>query len=127
MGERGTYSIGNNVAYTYEKVGEIEGVKVLFGKEGTGLHDLPAESHSSNMYIKLHKDGTLNMLRIYGDDHCLQAEIAYHPEPKLTGNHSPVLHIHYYNHDFNRTNAKYLNRATFEKYKKYLIGRKWYD
>lgn len=39
-----------NVACTYDKAGEIEGVKVLFGKEGTGLHDLPAESHSSNMY-----------------------------------------------------------------------------
>ena len=79
------------------------------------------------MYIKLHKDGTLNMLRIYGDDHYLQAEIAYHPEPDLTGNHSPVLHIHYYNHDFERTTAAYLDRATFEKYKKYLVGRKWYD
>ena len=127
MGGRGTFAIGNNVAYTYEKVGEIEGVKVLFGKEGTGLHDLPAEAHSSNMYIKLYKDGTLNMLRIYGDDHYLQAEIAYHPEPDLTGNHSSVLHIHYYDHDFKRTDAAYLDRATFEKYQKYLIGRKWYD
>lgn len=50
MGGRGTFASGKNVAYTYDKVGEIEGVKVLFGKEGTGLHDLPAESHSSNMY-----------------------------------------------------------------------------
>ena len=62
-----------------------------------------------------------------GDDHYLQAEIAYHPEPDLTGNHSPVLHIHYYNHDFTRSDAEYLDRATFEKYRKYLIGREWYD
>lgn len=50
MGGRGTFASGKNVACTYDKAGEIEGVKVLFGKEGTGLHDLPAESHSSNMY-----------------------------------------------------------------------------
>ena len=67
--------------------------------------------------LKLKPDGTFHEMRIYDKDHYLVREIAYHPEPKLTGNHSPVLHIHYYNHDFNRTNAKYLNRATFEKYK----------
>jgi len=126
MGGRGTFASGIHVAYTYEKVGEIEGVKVLSGKKGTGLHDLPEEAHSSNMYIKLHKDGTLNKLRIYGDDHYLQAEIAYHPEPGLTGNYLPVLHIHYYDHDFKRTKAAYLDRATFEKYQKYLVGRNWY-
>lgn len=100
MGGRGTFAAGRNVEYTYEKVGEIEGVKVLFGKKGTGLHDLPAESHSSNMYIKLHKDGTLNMLRIYDKDHYLVTEIGYHPEPSLTGNHEPVLHVHYYDRFF---------------------------
>lgn len=127
MGGRGTFASGKPVAYTYETVGKIEGVKVLCGKKGTGIHDLPAEAHSSHMYIKLHKDGTLNMLRVYGDDHYLKAEIAYHPEPDLTGNHNPVLHIHYYDKDFKRTGASYLDRSTFEKYKKYLIGRKWYD
>lgn len=127
MGGRGTYAIGNNVEYTYETVGKVDDVKVLFGKKGTGLHDLPSESHSSNMYLKLHKDGTLNMLRIYDDEHYLCAEIAYHPEPDLTGDRKPVLHIHYYDHEFNRTNAAYLDKATFDKYKKYLVGRKWYD
>jgi hypothetical protein len=127
MGGRGTYAAGNNVAYTYETVGKIEDVKVLFGKLGTGLHDLPAEAHSSNMYIKLHKDGTLNMLRIYDDEHYLLAEIAYHPEPDLTKNREPVLHIHYYDHNFNRTEAAYLTREIYEKYKKYLVGRDWYD
>jgi hypothetical protein len=127
MGGRGTFAAGNNVAYTYETVGKIEGVKVLFGKPGTGLHDLPAEAHSSNMYIKLHKDGTLNMLRIYDDEHYLSAEIAYHPEPDLTKNRESVLHIHYYDHNFNRTKAAYLTREIYEKYKKYLVGRNWYD
>jgi hypothetical protein len=31
MGGRGTYAAGNNVPYTYETVGKIEGVKVLQG------------------------------------------------------------------------------------------------
>lgn len=127
MGGGGTFANGNPVPYSYETVGKIEGVKVLIGKQGTGLHDLPAEAHSSNMYIKLHKDGTLCMLRIYDDNHYLSAEIAYHPEPKLTGNGDPVLHIHYYDKNFNRTRANYLDRDTFNRYKKYLVGRKWYD
>lgn len=123
MGGRGTFAAGNNVAYTYETVGTYEGVKILKGIDGTGLHDLPAESHSSDMYMKLHKDNTMNMLRIYGEDHYLQAEIAYHPEPKLTGNNKPVLHIHYYDKNFNRTKAAYLDNEVYEKYKKYLKGR----
>lgn len=100
MGGRGTFACGNYVPYTYETVGMVDDVKVLFGKPGSGLHDLPAESHSSKMYLKLHKDGTLNMLRIYDDNHYLTAEIAYHPEPNLTGNREPVLHIHYYDKNF---------------------------
>lgn len=127
MGGRGTFASGNLVPYTYETIGMVDDVKVLFGKPETGLHDLPAEAHSSRMYIKLHKDGTLNMLRIYDNDHYLSAEIAYHPEPDLTGNRAPVLHIHYYDHNFNRTKAHYLDRETFDRYKKYLVGRTWYD
>jgi len=130
MGGRGTFAVGNPVPYTYETIGKIEGVKIIRGKTqgiANPKHDLPAEAHSSNMYLKLHKDGTLNMLRIYGNDHYLTAEIAYHPEPDLTGNHSPVLHIHYYDKNFRRTKAYYLDRKTYEKYKKYLVGRNWYD
>jgi hypothetical protein len=54
-------------------------------------------------------------------------EIAYHPERKLTGTTDNVLHVHYYDRNFNRTDADYLDRKTFEKYKKYLKGMKWYD
>ena len=127
MGGRGTFASGNPVPYTYETIDKYEGVKILKGKEGSGLHDLPAEAHSSEMYLKLHADGTMNMLRIYGkDDHLLKMEIAYHPEPDLTGN-KPVLHIHYYDKDFTHGPAQYLDRQTFEKYKKYMKGRNWYD
>lgn len=31
MGGKGTYAIGNNVGYTYQTVGKIDGVKVLKG------------------------------------------------------------------------------------------------
>ncbi len=127
MGGRGTFASGKNATYTYETIDIYNGVKVLYGKPGTGIHDLPAEAHSSDMYLKLHKDGTMNMLRIYGKDHYLTAEIGFHPEPELTGHYNPVLHIHYYDKDFNRTSPQYLSKETFDKYSKYMKGRKWYD
>lgn len=123
MGGRGTFASGNNVAYTYETIGKYEGIKILKGIAGTGLHDLPSESHSSNMYMKLHKDGTMNMLRIYGKDHYLTKEIAYHPEPNLTGNHKPVLHIHEYKRDnFAERTPRLLTKSEYIKYKKYFKG-----
>ena len=97
MGGRGTYALGNNVPYTYETVGYIDGVKVLQGLPGH--KGLPVEAHSSYAYIQLHPDGTFRMLREFDSDHYLIREIAYHPEPKLTGNHAPVLHIHEYQRD----------------------------
>ena len=123
MGGRGAYTQGKASGYTYETVDTYEGVKILRGMPGTGLHDLPAEAHSSEMYLKLHKDGTMNMLRIYGKDHYLQLEIAYHPEPELTGNHEPVLHMHHYDKNFNRSKAEYLDANTIAKYKRYMKGR----
>ena len=95
MGGRGTFAAGNNIAYTYETVGKIDGVKVLQGKDGNSK-GLPAEAHSSGAYIQLHPDGKFKMYREYDKDHYLVREIAYHPEPNLTGNHNPVLHIHEY-------------------------------
>ena len=53
--------------------------------------------------------------------------VTEHPEPDLTGNHKPVLHIHYYDRNLKRTNAAYLDYETFKKYEKYLVGRKWYN
>lgn len=53
MGGRGTFAIGNMVAYTYETIGFIEGIKILSGLNGK--HGLPEEAHSSHAYIKLKK------------------------------------------------------------------------
>lgn len=81
MGGRGTYAAGNNVAYTYETIGKIAGVKVLSGLNGK--HGLPEEAHSSRAYIKLKRDGTFHEIRLYDQDHYLTFELAFHPEPNL--------------------------------------------
>jgi len=101
MGGRGTYASGKNVPFTYETVGTIEGVKVLRGLGSN--HDLPEEAHSSNTYIRVGKNGEFNMLREYDSDHYLTTEVAYHKKRKLDNSGKPVLHIHFYDRNFNRS------------------------
>ncbi len=121
MGGRGTFASGKNVAYSYETVGKIEGVKILKGINGK--HSLPEEAHSSKAYIKLKPDGTFHEMRIYDKEHYLKYEIAYHPEPNLTGNSNEnVLHIHEYTHQFKRTPARLLGNEEYMKFKKYFKG-----
>ena len=125
MGGRGTFAVGNTVAYTYETVGFIEGVKVLKGLNGK--HGLPEEAHSSTAYIKLKPDGTFHEMRIYDEKHYLVKEIAYHPEPELNnGNRKDnVLHIHEYQRDnFNDRKPRLLRPTEIEMYRKYLKGVK---
>ncbi|HAT84039.1 MAG TPA: hypothetical protein DD384_02970 [Firmicutes bacterium] len=121
MGGRGTYALGKNVAQSYKTIDTICGVKVL---EGIGdTKGLPVESHTSNAYIQLHADGKFKMYREYDADHYLIKEIAYHPEPKLAGNHLPILHIHEYNKDdFHNREPRLLTAAEYEKYKKFFKG-----
>lgn len=122
MGGRGSFASGNNVAYVYETVGYIDGVKILRGKDQR-VKGLPVEAHSSMAYIQLHPDGTFKMYREYDQDHYLTLEIAYHPEPKLTGNHEPVLHIHVYKQDdFSNRRSRLLTKDEYETYKKYFKG-----
>ena len=122
MGGRGTFVSGKNAAYTYETVDKIEDVKVLKGLGGR--HSLPEEAHSSNAYIKLKPDGTFHEMRIYDKEHYLVAEIAYHPEPKLTGNRrEAILHIHVYKrNNFGDRSPRLLTDEEYEKYKKYFKG-----
>lgn len=122
MGGRGTFASGNNVAYAYETIGKIEGVKVLQGLGGK--HSLPEEAHSSEAYIKLKPDGTFHEMRFYDKDHYLTFEIAYHPEPKLDNGAKSVLHYHIYDRNFNRTSAKKLPKAMRKRYGKYFKGVK---
>ena len=120
MGGRGTFAAGNNVAYTYNTVGEIEGIKVLSGINGK--HGLPEEAHSSSAYIKLKPDGTFHEMRFYDKDHYLVLEIAYHPEPKLDPSRNPVLHYHTYDRQFNRSSAAKMTKSMKKHFKKYLKG-----
>ena len=73
-------------------------------------------------------------MRLYDKNHVLYMEIAYHPEPKLTGNReTPVLHYHLYDDRFSknktgpfgRTDAKYATEEIKTKYRKFFIGVKY--
>lgn len=118
MGGRGTYAAGKKVPHTYETVGNFRGIKVLKGKGG--LHNLPEESHTSKAYVKLFKDGNLQMLRLYDNDHFLVTEIGFHREPELTGHNKPVYHIHEYTRDFKMRSKRLFTADDLEKYGKYL-------
>lgn len=119
MGGRNTYAAGKDVPFTYRTVGIFHGIKVLEGIGGK--HNLPEEAHSSLAYAKLHKDGNLQMLRFYDKDKYLVREIGYHREPKLTGHHEPVYHIHEYSREnFKDRPPRLFTAEDILKYGKYL-------
>lgn len=122
MGGRGTFAIGNVVSYSYERVGEIEGVKVLKGLNGK--HGLPEEAHSNLAYIKLDHNGVFHEMRIYDKEHYLIFELAYHAEPNLDKSRKPILHYHLYDRNFNRTVAVKATKAMKKHFAKYLKGVK---
>ena len=92
MGGRGTFASGNSVAYNYETVGKIEGVKVLRPKNSDASLKLPEEAHASKACILLDKDGVFRQYREYNDRHEVVLEIGYHNEPSL--GHGKILHAH---------------------------------
>ena len=121
MGGRGTFASGNNVGYTYDTVGKIEGVKVLQGN--SGRKGLPEEAHSSTAYIQLHPDGNFKMYREYDKNLFLRFEIGYHPETSIDPSRKPVLHVHEYKpDDFSNRKARPLTEAEYKKYKKFFRG-----
>ena len=124
MGGNGSFASGINKPYNkYEEVGYIEGVKVLKGIQGH--HKLPEESNTSNAYIRL-RDNQFYEMRFYDNNHKIKLEIAYHPEPKLTGNQDKfVFHIHEYsNGDFKSRTTRLMTNEEIKKYKKYFKGVK---
>ena len=120
MGGRGTFAAGNNAAFMYETVGFIDGVKVL--QKITGSQKLPEESHTSNAYILLDKNGNFYQYREYGNTHYLTYEIGYHREPKIDNSRVPVFHVHEYGKDFSSRTTRAITQAEYEKYKKYFKG-----
>lgn len=123
MGGRGTYAVGNQVAFNYETVGEIEGVKILEKLDKRVSGGLPEESHTSTAYIKVNKDGDFRKYREYDENHYLRFEIEYHPETNIDSSHDPVLHVHEYQpDDFKNRTTRALTKQEYEKYKKYFRG-----
>lgn len=120
MGGRGTYAAGKDAAPTYETVGNIEGVPVLRGLGNK--HNLPEEAHSSGAYIKLDRNGDFEMYRKYDKNHYLTTEIAYHPERNIDKSSKPVLHIHFYDRNFKRTEARPLTSEELNEYRRYFKG-----
>lgn len=118
MGGRNTYAAGKDAPATYKTVGFFHGVKVLAGIGGK--HALPEEAHSSEAYVKLNPDGNLNMIRFYDKDKRLVLEIGYHPEPRLTGHHDPVYHVHVYDPGFKRFPPRLLTPEEITKYQKFF-------
>ena len=57
MGGRGTFAAGKQVAYTYETVGKVDGVKIINPIDKSKSLKLPEESHSSVGYVLYGKDG----------------------------------------------------------------------
>lgn len=127
MGGRGTYSVGKNVAYTYECVTKIDGVKVLRPIDSKKAFKLPEESHTAgNRYVLLDKDGVFHQYREYNKNHKVILEIGYHHEPEL-GN-GDVLHVHVYKIpgvEWHNAAEKYSigpGNLYYEKYKKLFVG-----
>ena len=121
MGGRGTFAAGNNVDYTYQTVGYIEGVKVL--EDLNGKHNLPEEAHSSSAYILTDRNGNFVRYREFNSDHTSKFDIDYHPEKKISGNYNPVFHIHEYKNGIRSPLGRPLTEREYAKYKKYFRGR----
>lgn len=117
MGGRGTFASGNNVPYTYETVGKIEGVKVLRGIGGK--HGLPEEAHSSSSYISLNPNKTVKQIRLYNTNLTAKTDIEFsvHQGEK-------TLHAHDYIKGV-RQKARNLSASEYKKYIKFFGGKKW--
>ncbi len=136
MGGRGTFASGNAIPYTYETIGKIDGVKILKPMDSSKSLKLPEEAHSSSSYVLLDKDNVFHQYREYNADHEVVLEIGYHHEKSL--GKGDVLHIHIHQkpgidyHNDSTTEKRKLNRAEYEKYKKFFKGvkideRKYFD
>ncbi|MBQ7188536.1 MAG: hypothetical protein IJR99_03880 [Kiritimatiellae bacterium] len=123
MGGNGTFAAGRIVAYRWETVGEIHGVKVLELKDKGVSRKLPEEAHSSRMYIMNYPEGHFAQLRVYDRRHRLRLEIAFHPERSVDKSGKPVLHYHVYGQPgFKHGQAQKLSRKAFRRYAKFMKG-----
>lgn len=111
--------------YTSKDNKSVYDAKVLVG-QSPDKHGLPDYSHSPNRkYIKENPDGSFREMRVYDEKGHPIIELAYHPEPHLTGNrHEYVLHYHTFDSDLKRTLGGKVseteNSDIYNQYKKYL-------
>lgn len=128
MGGRGTYAVGNNVAYAYKTVGKIGDIKILRPIDNTKSLKLPEEAHSSFKYLLLDKDGVFHQYREYNANHEVIREIGYHHEKSL--GKGDVLHIHIHSkpgiehHGDYDTIKRKLTWKEYNHYKELLKGVK---
>ncbi len=130
MGGRGSFASGGNGIEQFISVAKICGVKVLVSNKKGSQHGLPLEAKTSKMYLKLRSNNEFQELRIYGNDHRVALEIAYHKERNLTeGKSKNVLHYHVYNYskdgNFTRGKAILLTKE-MAIYKKYETILNWF-
>ena len=105
----------NTVAYTYETVNKIGGIKVLKGLNGK--HGLPEESHSSSSYIVRNQNQTVRQIRLYNSDLTAKTDLEFSVhQGKL------LLHAHDYI-DGIRQPARELTEKEHELYDKFFGGR----
>lgn len=122
MGGRGTFAAGKQVAYTYETVDYVDGIKVLLPKDTKASISLPERSNTpGTSYLSYRKDGTFDQLRVFGDDRIPTLDIDY---GKHRGKKS--LHVHYYKDGVrgsgNDVVVLHPGDALYERYKRYFKG-----
>ena len=124
MGGRGTFAVGNNVPYSYETVGTIDGDKILQPIDKKKSYKLPEESHTAkNSYVLLDKDGVFHQYREYDSNHRVILEIGYHQEKGL--GKGDVLHIHVHRKpgiDFHSDPSTEKRKLTRKEYKRFFKG-----
>lgn len=121
MGGRGTYASGVIVPYTFETVGFVDGMKAL---KGIGnVHGLPAEAHSSYVYVQRLENGNVKTIRFYDKGHRPIFEVANHPEKSLDPSGANVMHYHIIDGDITkRGKAHRFTKAMKKRYGKYFKG-----
>lgn len=120
MGGRGTFAAGKQVAYTYETVDYVDGIKVLLPKDTKASISFPERSNTpGTSYLSYRKDGTFDQLRVFGDDRIPTLDIDY---GKHRGKKS--MHVHYYKDGVrgsgNDVVVLHPGDALYERYKRYF-------
>lgn len=132
MGSSGSYlKSGGFTSQEWEKVGEINGVKIIkkIGLKNEVKGDLPFYSNTpGTAYILLDEKGVFSQFRQYNEDRSAKFDIDF-------GKHNTdykYLHIHFFNGKARSTKPEtialpgnvIINKDLYDKYKGFLKGVK---